>query len=78
MSASCSDQRRPAPPSALRHADPTGPLCVRVLDSTGEYPQPDVGIPLAGPHASGIHTPGVGQPASPEKRELRDDLPLKF
>ena len=30
----CSAQRRPAPPSALRRADPTRPLCVRVLDST--------------------------------------------
>ena len=35
MSAPCSAQRRPAPPSALRRADPTRPLCVRVLDSTG-------------------------------------------
>ena len=26
---------RRAPPSALRRADPTRPLCVRVLDSTG-------------------------------------------
>ena len=35
MSAPCSAQRRPAPPSALRRADSTRPLCVRVLDSTG-------------------------------------------
>ena len=35
MSAPCSAQRRLAPPSALRCADPTRPLCVRVLDSTG-------------------------------------------
>ena len=35
MSAPCSAQRRPAPPFALRRADPTRPLCVRVLDSTG-------------------------------------------
>ena len=35
MSAPCSAQRGPAPPSALRLADPTRPLCVRVLDSTG-------------------------------------------
>ena len=35
MSAPCSAQRRPAPPSALRRSDPTRPLCVRVLDSTG-------------------------------------------
>ena len=35
MSAPCSAQRRPAPPSALRRADPTRPLCVRVFDSTG-------------------------------------------
>ena len=34
-SAPCSAQRRPAPPSALCRADPTCPLCVRVLDSTG-------------------------------------------
>ena len=34
MSALCSAQRRPAPPSALRRADPTRLLCVRVLDST--------------------------------------------
>ena len=27
-------QGRPAPPSALGRADPTSPLCVRVLDST--------------------------------------------
>ena len=31
-----SAQRRPVPPSALRRADPTRPLCVRVLDSTGK------------------------------------------
>ena len=38
MSARCSAELRPAPPSALRHADPTRPLCVRVLDSTGDFP----------------------------------------
>ena len=35
MSAPCSAQLRPAPPAAVRRADPTRPLCVRVLDSTG-------------------------------------------
>ena len=35
MSAPCSAQLRPARPSSLRRADPTRPLCVRVLDSTG-------------------------------------------
>ena len=35
MSAHCSAQRRPASPSALRRADTTCPLCVRVSDSTG-------------------------------------------
>ena len=35
MSAPCSAERRPAPPSALRRGDPTRLLCVRVLDSTG-------------------------------------------
>ena len=37
MSAPCVAQRRPTPPSALRRADSSRPLCVRVLDSTGEY-----------------------------------------
>ena len=37
MSAPCLAQRCPAPPSALRRADPTRPLCVQVLDSTGLY-----------------------------------------
>ena len=36
MSAPCSAQLRPTPPSAVRRADPTLPLCVRVLDSTGD------------------------------------------
>ena len=35
MSAPCFAQRRPDPPSALRRADPTRPLRVRILDSTG-------------------------------------------
>ena len=35
MSAPWFAQLRPAPPSAVRCADPTRPLCVRVLDSTG-------------------------------------------
>ena len=30
----CSAQRSPAPPSALRRADPIRPLCVRVFGST--------------------------------------------
>ena len=37
MSALWFAQLRSAPPSAVRCADPTGPLCVRVLDSTGRY-----------------------------------------
>ena len=37
MSEPCSAQRRPAPPSAARRADPTRSLCFRVLDSTGSY-----------------------------------------
>ena len=36
MSAPWFAQLRPAPPSAVRCADPTRPLCVRVLDSTGK------------------------------------------
>ena len=35
LSARCSAQRRPAPLSALRRADQTRLLCVRVLDLTG-------------------------------------------
>ena len=37
MSAPWFAQLRPAPPSAVRCADPTRPLCVRVLDSTGKF-----------------------------------------
>ena len=50
MSASCSAQRRPALPSALRRADPTRSLCVWVLDSTGRevfFSKESVGF---GPH----------------------------
>ena len=43
MSAPCSAQRRPAPPSALRRADPTRTLCVRVLESTGDEVVEDLG-----------------------------------
>ena len=35
MSATWFAQLRPAPPSTVRCADPTRPLCVRVLESTG-------------------------------------------
>ena len=35
MSAPCYAQLHPAPRSAVSRADPTRPLCVRVLDSTG-------------------------------------------
>ena len=41
LSAPCSSQLRPAPPSAVRRADPTRPWCVRVLDSTSLYLFPD-------------------------------------
>ena len=37
MSAPWFAQLRPAPPSAVRCADPTRPMCVRVLDSTGRF-----------------------------------------
>ena len=50
MLATCSAQLRPAPPSAVRGADPTRPLCVRVLDSTGELGQDDDEFELAQSH----------------------------
>ena len=43
-----------------------------------EDPEPVVGIPLPIPRASRTYTPRVGPPAPPKKRELRDDLPVRF
>ena len=52
MSAPWFAQLRPAPPSPVRCADPTRPLCVRVLDSTGL--RANTPVPLMRPKCRGI------------------------
>ena len=46
--------------------------------AVADYPDPSEGIPVRVPRASRIYIPRVGPPAPPEKRELRDDLPVSF
>ena len=45
-------------------------------DSAIEDREPVVRIPMPIPRASRIYTPRVGPPASPKKRELRDDMQI--
>ena len=47
-------------------------------DSAIEDREPVVRISMPVPRAPGIYTPRVGPPASPKKRELRDDMQITF
>ena len=57
---------------------PTGDEPALPEDSAIEDREPVVRIPMPVPRASRIYTPRVGPPASPKKRELRDDMQITF